>query len=184
MKNKINILLFVALFPLAILLVIIIHEVGHVAVARLFGDQQASYFLYRRYPNGGFCIGCFSFGVLSDTGNTFVKIGGVIFTQLFFIAVVAALRTKVVDLVPQWSLTMMATLFFLDLPFQILQGFRPAPDAPKSGIDMADFSQLISLHTNVSALFIKIALVVAFVIYILAMMWLYRNRFEILKYRN
>lgn len=43
MKNKNNLLLFIAILPISILMVIIIHEFGHVAVARLFGDQQASY---------------------------------------------------------------------------------------------------------------------------------------------
>ena len=178
MKNKTHILIFVALFHLAILLVIIIHEMGHVAVARLFGDNEASYFLYRRYPTGGFCIGCYTFGVLSDTGTAFVKIGGVIFTQFIFLATLAALKTKVVNFAPRVPMTILAVLFFLDLPFQILQGFRPAPDAPKSGIDLADFSQLVSLQTNVSAFSIKIVLVVAFVIYFLSMMWLYRARLE------
>jgi hypothetical protein len=176
MKNMTRILLFVVFIPLAILLVIIIHEIGHVAVARLFGDNQASYFLYKRYPNGGFCIGCYTFGVLSDRGTLFVKIGGVIFTQFFFIAILTALKTKIVNFVPRLATTILAVLFFLDLPFQVLQGFRPSPDAPKSGIDFADFSQLVSLQTNLSAFSIRIALVIAFVIYLLLMMWLYRTR--------
>lgn len=108
----------------------------------------------------------------------FVKIGGVIFTQLFFFGIVAAHRTKIVNFVLRRALTMMALLFFLDLPLQILQGFRPAPDAPKSGIDLADFSQLVSQQINSSALSIKIALVAAFVLYIMAMVWLYRSRFK------
>lgn len=169
MKKITRILLFVVFIPLAILLVILIHEIGHVAVARLFGDNQASYFLYKRYPSGGFCIGCFNFGILSDTGSLFVKIGGVIFTQLFFIALVLARKKRSLNFVPRLPMTILAVLFFLDLPFQILQGFRPSPDAPKLGIDIADFSQLVSLQTNLSALSIKIVLVIAFVIYLLLM---------------
>ena len=178
MKNKSHIPLFTALFQLAILVVIVVHEYVHVAVARLFGDRQASYSLYRRYPTGGFCIGCYSFGVLSNTASTFVKIGGVIFTQLFFIALGATLKTKTVSFTTRLPMTILAVLFFLDLPFQILQGFRPAPDAPKSGIDMADFSHLVSLQTNMPPFSIQIALVVGFVIYALSMIWLYRARLE------
>ena len=178
MKNKSHIPLFIVLFPLAILVVILVHEYGHVAVARLFGDAQASYSLYRRYPSGGFCIGCYSFGVLSDTGSTFVKLGGVIFTQLFFIAIVVALKTKIVSFTARLPMTILAVLFFLDLPFQILQGFRTARDAPKSGIDMADFSHLLSLQTNITPFTIKIVLVVGFVIYTLSMTWLYRAQLQ------
>jgi hypothetical protein len=184
MKNKTHTLLLIAFLPLAILLVIIIHEIGHVTIARLFGDTQASYSLYKRYPDGGFCIGCYSFGVLPPTATSFVKIGGVIFTQFFFIAIFLALRTKIVNFVPRLPATLLAVLFFLDLPLQILQGFRPSPDAPQSGIDLADFSQLVALQTNRTAFSIKLALVVVFVIYFLLMVWLYRSRPESAKHGN
>lgn len=177
MKNTFRLLLLIVFIPLAMILVVTIHETGHVIVARLFGDATASFALYKSFPEGGQCIGCTTTGELTDTASLFLSLGGVTATQFFFIVIVIALGTKFLKFIPRLPAKILAALLFLDLPFQLWQAFfNHTPDVPHSGVDFADFCQLVSQQTNISAITIKIALLVVFVVYSLLIIWLYRTR--------
>ncbi len=58
MNAKSHGLIILVSIPLAFLCMLNLHEIGHTVFARLSGDGEAVYYLYQRFPNGGFCMGC------------------------------------------------------------------------------------------------------------------------------
>ncbi|MFN8495978.1 MAG: hypothetical protein U0350_50770 [Caldilineaceae bacterium] len=178
-------LLTIVFFLFALWLVASIDGIGHVVVARFFGDSTAYYFLIKRTPTGSYCMGCWGYhNVSSDIEALFVDLSGLIFTQFFAILLSTALKTKLRNYLPRPWITILVVLLLLDLPFQLLQAFRPLQflqslgplpqthSVPKSGVDLADFIYLLSLRTNIKIFVIQIALVSAAIIYLLFMAWL------------
>lgn len=65
------------------MLVMSIHETGHVSFAKLFGAKNARWGIYRRTPEGGTAYGWADYDKtnLSSLGLAFTNIGGVLFSR-------------------------------------------------------------------------------------------------------
>ncbi|MGH2592644.1 MAG: hypothetical protein ACRDGG_03945 [Anaerolineae bacterium] len=173
----------IAFMPLAFLFMINVHEIGHTVFAQLLGDRAATYHLYERYPSGGFCLGCntYDHNQLSTWGNLLTAAGGVLFTQAVAIAVLLLRRTRVKNSAARRLTAILAVVFVLDMPLQVLQAFRiDVADQPyPTQVDLVDFTRLISGETNMSASAIQIAVLGVLIVYVLWIVRLYRVRHKL-----
>ncbi len=117
----------VVLFGLVFLFVMgNVHEIGHTVTARLLGDGSAHYLLYQARGQST-CFGCnlYDSSSLSDTANTLVNFGGVLFTQLLcWSAIFLLARRDRPRLEPWMALTAIVITWSGDLILQLVQGLQ------------------------------------------------------------
>lgn len=120
--------------PLVTLVMVITHEIGHTVVARVLGDDRATFLLY-----GHDCFGCnlYDSARLAPWGNVAVSLGGLLFTALLTIAAVLALgwhgRPR---WLPRWLLAEVIVICYGgDLVWQFVQAVQqlPVPDREPLG---------------------------------------------------
>ena len=154
------------------------HEMGHTAFARLFGDADASYTLYKLHPDGRLaCIGCnvYDETQLSFVGNVVVALGGVIFSQGMAVVLLWLKRRWNRAKGRFWAVLTGVCLF--DALFQVAQGV--AADTGRQSaltrVDIADFVWLIANRTPLSHGVVKGIVVAALAAYLWGFIKLYRS---------
>jgi hypothetical protein len=185
MKRLFRILLL-ALFVLLVLFALgNWHEIGHTLLARLLGDPESTYYFYRVYPEGGFCLGCnvYDEDKLSPLGHILVAAGGVLFTQLVAVTLLVLIRPRVMRPFLRRLTNITIILFALDLPFQVIQGLIRNParhttlsGVELSGVDMVDFMNVMAGQTGISVFAVKAASVVVTAMYLIWLVQAYRSR--------
>mgnify|MGYP001814582606 CR=1 FL=1 len=145
-----KILAVIVLIPIVFLVMLNLHEIGHTIFARLFGDEDAGYYLYRTLGENQTCVGCnfYDTAKLSTIGNLVVVIGGLLFSQsVLWLLFHARHRVKWAKQYGYLLVTAMI-VFASDLPFQVAQGLRMniGNQTGLTNVDLADFLYL--LHTE------------------------------------
>jgi hypothetical protein len=168
---------YIFLTLLSLFIMINIHEIGHTVFARLFGDTDAVYYLYRVSPNGDIaCIGCnvYDETTLSLLGNIFVTLGGVIFSQGVAVALLVA-KHKVGRIGRFCNILVIVTLF--DALFQVAQGIiaNTAQQAGLTRVDFADFIWLVANQTGLAHFVIKGIILACLLVYLLWFMTVYKK---------
>jgi Peptidase M50B-like len=112
--------------PVVTVLMVLTHEIGHTAVARLLGDGRATFRIY-----GHDCVGCnlYDSQRLTPWGNVAVSLGGVWGTMLLTIVAVAVLAWRGRPRwVPRWLLAEIIVICFGgDLVWQFVQAVQQLP---------------------------------------------------------
>ncbi len=139
-----------------------LHEMGHTLAARLAGDSDAMYFLYRNDPREGTCIGCNVYDEtrLSDLGNLCVTVAGVLTTQVIAFGLwLWGARRELHSLKRRLAL-LIALVFMVDVPLQVLQALYTDVSKQEhlTRVDLADTLYLIMQQASVSALTLKVVL--------------------------
>lgn len=133
--------------PIAFLIMINVHEIGHTLLARALGDEDAAYYLYKKFDVDKACLGCniYDERKLSEFGNMLVSLGGVLSTQLV-VWVLVWVWSRRVRLPDHRHLLVTAIIVFAsDVPFQVFRGIQAdvAGQARLVRIDLADFVFLL-----------------------------------------
>jgi hypothetical protein len=136
--------------PVITAAMIIVHEIGHTAVARALGDGRATFVLYSRH-----CIGCnlYDSQRLSPLANVAVSLGGVLFTALATVAALIILGWRGrPSWLPRWLLVEVAAICFVgDFLFQIAQAARlpvPAREPVGWGLGYTDLNAAVSFFSQ------------------------------------
>jgi hypothetical protein len=172
-------LLILVLFPFYSALFITIHEMGHVAVMRLLGDDDAWFYLIRVDGNER-CLGCTTSGPdeVSWGGNVAIRLGGLLATQT-----VALTALLLLSLRPRrkWMVTTLSvvalTFAFFDILAQVPQGLYYNLDKVKfeTSVDLVDFMLLIQMKIDASQYLLKGILLGAAILYLAGIVWFYRR---------
>jgi hypothetical protein len=138
------------LAPVFFFLMLNAHELGHTLLARLAGDENATYYLYKQFDLDKACVGCNVYDPrkLSDLGNLVVTLGGVLATALvLLIQVWVWRRPGRARVYPYLVITAIITVAS-DVPFQVFRGMQAdvAGQSGLTGVDLADF--LYILHSR------------------------------------
>ncbi len=172
MHKALSLFLILLAFGLAAFVAVNIHEIGHTALARLFGDADAWYALYRRTATSS-CLGCADFDParLSPLGQVLATLGGVIFTQL-----AAMLIFRVRDLFRRGRAGIFLAVllpFVLDLPFQAAQivSADVTRQTRASSVDLKDFVWLFSGQTKLNPGLVKTGVIVFAGVVLLLWAW-------------
>ncbi len=164
----------------ALFLMVNWHEIGHTLSARAFGDAQAVYRLYARYPGGGYCLGCNSYDPLrlSFWGRAAVALGGAAFTQTaaLILALGAARRSGAAR--SPWLAA--AGVFAADLPLQVLQTLRPdvlrlSSLVYPTGVDIVDAALLFAGRSGISPVWFRSAALLGLAVWGWGTVRLYRR---------
>ena len=172
-------LLILVLFPFYSALFISVHELGHVAVMRLLGDDNAWFYLVR-VDQDRRCLGCTTSGPneVSWAGDVAIKLGGLIATQT--VAVTALL---LLSLRPRrkWIVTMLSvialTYSFFDILAQVPQGLYHNLDRMQyeTSVDLVDFMLLIQMKIDAGQYLLKGLLLGGAALYLFGVVWFYRR---------
>jgi hypothetical protein len=172
-------ILIVVLFPFYSVVFISVHELGHVAVMRLLGDDDAWFYLVKVDENGR-CLGCTTSGPehVSWAEDVAIRLGGLIATQA-----VALTALILLSLHPRrrWlviTLSIIALTFsFFDILAQVPQGLYYNLDQAtfSTGVDLVDFMLLIQMKVAASQALLKGLLLGAAVLYLFGFVWFYRR---------
>jgi len=153
---------------LGVVVMVNIHEIGHTLLARALGDTTASYHLFERYPDGGYCIGCnrYNPSVLTPLGVALVAVGGVVATQIIAVSAIVG-RGMPKSVMSRRLLSIVAGVFFLDLVWQVIQGLAAdiTTQTTLTGVDLADFVFVVSRETALSPRAAMALIVAASVVY-------------------
>ena len=170
-------ILIVILFPFYSAAFISIHELGHVAVMRLLGDDEAWFYLVKVDENSR-CLGCTTSGPqqVSWAGDMAIRLGGLMATQM-----VALTALLLLSLRPRrrWIVTTLSiialTFAFFDILAQVPQGLYYNLDRAKfeTSVDLVDFMLLIQMKVDASQLLLKGVLLGASVLYLIVFVWFY-----------
>lgn len=149
-------------------LVVANHEIGHTAIAKLSGDQDATFQLYGSLPQGGTCFGCsfYDYSKLSDFENALVPIGGFVFSQGLAIGTDALLKQVSMPKGLQRFAALTYLLAKFDMSFQSLQGVMRNNDfnamaqtGIPSGTDVNAFAFFASNGRRTGYNFIRVGMV-------------------------
>jgi hypothetical protein len=172
-------ILIVVLFPFYSMLFISVHELGHVAVMRLLGDDDAWFYLVKVDQNGR-CLGCTTSGPqeVSWAGDVAIRLGGLVATQTVALTalVLLSLRPR-----RKWVVTALSvvalTFAFFDILAQVPQGLYYNLDHMnfETGVDLVDFMLLIQMKVDASQYLLKGTLLGAAVLYLIGFVWFYRR---------
>jgi len=169
--------LLILLIPVLLVLFALIHETGHTLLARWFGDPNSTFYLMK-IDESGECLGCniTDHSKLSDSGNLWVSLGGLLFTQISAVALLLLGAWMKTDFFPKSSLGKIGLTFaFLDVSVQLVQGL--AYDISKhvfpTGVDMMDFILLTSKTTGLGQSSLKAGLTIVAVFYLIGVLRLY-----------
>lgn len=148
----------------ALAVMINIHEIGHVLIARISGDPTASYRLYFNGPNRS-CIGCafINYNTLTANDLIVVNAAGVVTTQLLAVLAAATLRYRSdLNKILERSLIALTGVCLLDAGYQAFQGFQTTipPNRFPTDVDAADFAFLVGAKTNLDSRTVTIGLAV------------------------
>lgn len=173
-------LLIIVLIPVFLLALIVVHELGHTAMARLLGDPSAVFYLVNNDEHSP-CIGCTYYDVtrLSWGANLAVSLSGVLTGQLVALASIFLLGYRRYSYrFPPLLLKFMALSFALfDVPWQVFQIFSynfersPWP----TGADLVDFLLLLQMRLEVSLYLLKGLLLALAMLYLAGFFWFYRR---------
>lgn len=179
MRSFLLTLLILVLFPIYSALFITIHELGHVAVMRLLGDDEAWFYLVKVDENSQ-CLGCTTDSQIEYSwgGKVFVSLGGLIATQTIAISalLLLSLRPK-----KRWVVTFLSvialTFSVFDILAQVPQGLYHNLDekAFRSSVDLVDVMLLIQMKVDASQYLLKGLLLTGALLYLFAFLWFYRR---------
>ncbi|RMG97562.1 MAG: hypothetical protein D6706_08370 [Chloroflexi bacterium] len=160
----------IATLPVAFFLMLVLHELGHTIFARLLGDQTAVFYLYRRFENGGFCIGCniYNAEALSSSALLLVSLAGLLFTQLIAIGLLYLRRHAQNPSFLHQVTSIWLAVFVLDMPTQLLQIFQvdPARVNRLTNIDLVDTVYIIWQTTGFPVLLTRFVVLGLGVLYL------------------
>lgn len=162
-----KVLLHVVAIVISAFLMVNVHEIGHTVFARLFGDNHATYALYRLQSNGKLaCVGCNAYDetALSWIGNVVVTVGGVVFSQSLALGVLWYGKQK-----RCWRYCrILVAVSAFDVVFQVLQGViaNTAKQTGLTRVDIADFVWLVAGRAGISDVVIKVSIVAILLVYL------------------
>jgi hypothetical protein len=172
-------ILIVVLFPFYSMLFISIHELGHVAVMRLFGDNEAWFYLVKVDENSR-CLGCTTSSELELpwAGNVVRSLGGLLATQAVALTALLFLSIR-----PRrsWVVTALSvialTFAFFDILAQVPQGLYYDLDTMtyKTSVDLLDFMLLLQMKFDLGQSLLKGALLGMAVLYLSGIVLFYRR---------
>ncbi len=180
---KILRILFVILYiPIFLVGFGVVHELGHTVVARLSGDPNSYFTLYRSDANGT-CLGCNVYDPdrLTRNENMLVSLAGLLATQMAAWALLAVSGSVAEH--PFWErlLRRSALAFaFLDVIVQVVQGllYDLGRQTFPTNVDLVDFMLLTSQATGAGQALMKTALWVLGSLYLAAFLLVYRRAFS------
>jgi hypothetical protein len=161
--------------PIAFLIMINVHEIGHTLLARALGDEDAAYYIYKQFDVDKACIGCniYDERKLSAFGNMLVTLMGVLFSQLV-VLVLAWVWSRGVRLQDYRHLLVTAIIVFaLDVPFQVFRGIQ-ADVAGQAGLVRIDLADFVFLLHRAFAIPVDVSKIGLFVIAITYCLLLFR----------
>lgn len=173
--------LIVLLTPLYLLAFVVVHEIGHTWLARLFGDPNSTFYLAQIGPEGrGLCLGCniTDHTKLPPFGNLVVSLGGLLFTQAAALVALVGLCYVPTQTFPHRLLAAIAMGFaFLDVPVQVVQGllYDIERHTWPTNVDLMDAMLLISAATGLSQGVLKTTLAIMAVAYLYFVWRSYRS---------
>lgn len=160
----------------------VVHELGHTVAARLSGDPN-SYFTLYRFDDNGMCLGCnvYDPGRLTTPENMLVSIAGLLATQLSAWGLLAV--SGWLTGAPFWEgvLRRSALAFaFLDVIVQAVQGliYDLSRQTFPTNVDLVDFMLLTSQTTGAGQALVKTALALTSLVYLTAFVLVYRRAFR------
>jgi hypothetical protein len=172
-------ILIVVLFPFYSMAFISVHELGHVAVLRLYGDEEAWFYLVKVDENGR-CLGCTTSGQLEMpwTGQLLQSAGGLIATQTVALTALLLLSFRPRRRWMVRTLSIVALTFaFFDILAQVPQGLYYNLDQMmyKTSVDLVDFMLLLQMKIDAGQSLLKGVLLASSVLYLFGFTWLYRR---------
>lgn len=173
-------LLLILLIPVYLLVLIFIHELGHTLLARLLGDPNAVFYLYRAEEHSR-CLGCTLYDIskLSWGSHLIVSIGGLFATQTIALLTLVFLRFRQFESrLPQTIFSMIAVTFvFFDVPLQMIQSLTS--DLERStwptGMDLVDLMLLLQQRLHFNPLLLKGAFLSVSLVYLAVFLWSYQR---------
>lgn len=179
MRSFLLTILILVLFPIYSVLFITIHELGHVAVMRLLGDDEAWFYLVK-IEDDEQCLGCTTDSQIEYSwgGNLVLSLGGMIATQTIAISalLLLSLRPK-----KRWVVTFLSvialTFSVFDLLAQVPQGLYHNLEEKtfRSSVDLVDVMLLIQMKVDASQLLLKGLLLTSALLYLFVFLWFYRR---------
>ena len=179
MRSFLLTILILVLFPFYSVLFISIHELGHVAVMRLLGDDEAWFYLVKVDENGQ-CLGCTTESEIeySWSGEVAKSLGGLIMTQTIALTALLLLSLR-----PRrrWIVTTLSvialTFAIFDILAQVPQGlyYNLEKMTLETGVDLAKVMLLIQMKVDASQLLLKGLLLTGTLLYLFAFLWFYRR---------
>lgn len=178
MKRRTQIILIIAIFPLLLVVFTVVHELGHTILARLMGDPDSVFYLYKIEETSA-CLGCNIYNQtrLSYAGNLIVSIAGLGFTQVAAFLALIGRRYVRTDTFPQRLLNAVGLSFaFLDVPVQVIQGllYDISRHTWPTNVDLMDFMLLITMRTGASQGVMKTILVLITIAYLYGVVRFYK----------
>src|SRR5512139_1316719 len=159
MRSFLLTLMILVLFPFYSVLFITIHELGHVAVMRLLGDDEAWFYLVKVDENGQ-CLGCTTDSEIEYSwgGEVAKSLGGLIMTQTIALTALLLLSLR-----PRrrWIVTTLSvialTFAIFDILAQVPQGlyYNLEKMSLETGVDLAKVMLLIQMKVDVSQFLLK-----------------------------
>ena len=172
-------ILVVVLFLFYSAVFISIHELGHVAVMRLLGDEDAWFYLVK-VDQDGRCLGCTTSGPqeVSWAGDVVIRLGGLLATQTVALTalLLLSLRPRSKWIVRTLSVVALTFAFF-DILAQVPQGLYYNLDKMKfeTGVDLVDLMLLIQMKIDASQTLLKGVILGAAILYLVGFVWFYRR---------
>jgi len=167
------------LIALLLVLIIVIHEIGHTALARLLGDPDSVFYLVK--VKGDFaCCGFTDFDTtkLSWGDNLVVSLGGLLATQLVALVALFLLRFPQNNTLWRRALKAIALGFaFFDVPVQVIQASLYDLDHRvwPTNVDLMDVMLLLQTRIEASQIVLKAALFIIAAVYLVLIIWLYKR---------
>lgn len=174
-------ILIVVITPIYLAAFITVHELGHVAMLRLFGDREAWFYLVKLDGQNVQCLGCTTSSQegFSWAENVTISLGGLFGTQT--VALLAIILLFFLRPHKGWVRTLLSmialTFAFLDVPYQVYQGLYYNLDwmTYQTSIDLSDFLLLLQMRLDAGQSLLKGLLLAGAVIYLVGFVWLYRR---------
>jgi hypothetical protein len=178
MRKVLIVSLVILLLPVFIVIFVVVHEVGHTILARLLGDPQSVFYLYK-FDEQSTCLGCNIYDPykLSWGGNLLVSLGGLAATQLSALVLLFLRRGTHHHLWSRVFGTLGLAFAFLDVPVQVVQGLLYNLDTHTwpTNTDLTDFMLLIQGRVGGSQLLLKGTLLAPAVIYLAGVLRLHQQ---------
>lgn len=170
--------LLILLIALLLFSIMVVHEIGHTALARLLGDPDSVFYLVK--ADGDFaCCGfsVFDTAKLSWSDNLVVSLGGLLATQVIALAALLLLRLQHINAPWRRTLKAIALGFALDVPLQVIQASLYDLDRHvwPTNVDLMDFMLLLQERISASQILLKASLFLVAAIYLSMLILAYRR---------